>query len=157
MKLPSFACFLVDDLLRSSHMNATRHFIITSETKDNFYAKPLLVWLFLDDFNVSITPSSHLLSLLDIPSTFRASKVMFRQDDSERNKQNSTTKQDEWTLPMNAERMTYPSEWCLRLLEVLKASNDCYPSVQRTFLTSPSSSNAEKQMQVWQTGFLPKI
>jgi HECT-like Ubiquitin-conjugating enzyme (E2)-binding len=156
VKLPSFSCFLVDDLLRSSHMNATRHFIIASETKDDFNAKPLLVWLFLDDFNVSITPSSQLLSLLDIPSTFRASKVMFRQEDSERNEQ------DEWTLPMNAERMTYPSEWCLRLLEVLKASNDCYPSIQRTFLTPfavspPSSSNAEKQMQVWQTGFLPKM
>lgn len=157
MKLPSFARFLADELLRSSHMNATRHFIITSETEDDSFAKPLLIWVFLDDFGVSVTPASTLLSLLDIPSTFRASKVMFRQDDVEQNGQ------DEWTSPMHAERMTLPSEWCLRLFDILKASNVCYPSSQRTFLTPlgvanhPNNNKTEKQMHIWQTGFLPKM
>lgn len=88
---------------------------------------------------------------------------MFRQDDQAR-KQNDLDQRDGWTSPMHAERMIYPAEWCLRIQKILQASNECYPSEQRTFLvpfigqqTQNSNLNVGNRMQVWQKAFLPKL
>lgn len=157
--MPPLSAFIAHDLIQSSHVHATRHFIIES---DDDKVAPLSLWLFLDCFDVALMPFEHLARLADwqehgetstpAPSVrvFQAAKVMFRPSGPHDVNQADQS----WTSPSMVDRLSYPGEVCERLKLMLESSNQSYPPSQRTLITG-SSTDAQADNRIWRTGFLP--